>query len=683
MDASHRIPSPANGDAGVEETRPTKRPRLIPSIEVGFMRDGSGRDSASFVGSASGIHFIRSVYGALNARASSRNFPGETPESNIVPGEDDRLNTGPDSGPSKPLWQSHEVEWHAASPTTSITFDDLLDWTSSYFDVWHPPFPFLHAPSMLERFETLAHNGIAAVSPFDVTIIKAVVSIALADRRQTNTVSRPVPKALVFTSFEEALNSVHAVMSKPATLQALQAAVCVQLFLVSMLRLNAASRLGGLIIRVLFQLGLHRCPARFASFKAEEQQLRRRLFWSIYCIDRHICQALGLPLTIRDDDVDVCYPDNEIHTLQRSNGSTSRPDSPSPDASSQQDGRLRLLTLIAKHAEIRGLIMELRNKRVEYRAEGWDKAVLINAKLTQWWNQVEDSIEQAELHDTPLSDLHQTVLKVLKHESVISLNRPLLAASKTSANYAAALQSCISASKSIIKALNMVAHSVMPAYNPPDRTRNPHFPMFWPSFTWSIWMSAFIILYAALESEIDYNVAVRNTDRALHVLTTLAARGNVWPTACAVAIRDLRSTLDETRKEQSMGQTSAHQSGKRFALPASDRDDSVPAMHPSTAQPVSSASMSPPHVPTKGHSQQASSIHDVPASCETPALEANGAQTALYPDVMPGNSWLGLGIGMDLGTELPMFPNDGLDPLQGFDIPFWVGQDNYATWMGS
>jgi hypothetical protein len=509
MDSSHRMATTPNDNDGVEESRPTKRPRLNPSIEVGFMRDGSGRDSASFVGSASGIHFIRSVYGALNARASSRNLPGETPESNIVPGEDDKLNNGPDSGPSKPLWQPHEVELQAASPTTPVTFDDLLDWTSSYFDVWHPPFPFLHAPSILEKFEALAHHGIAAVSAFDLTIIKAIVSIALADRRQTNTVSRPVPRLLVFTSFEEALNSVHAMISKPATLQALQAAVCVQLFLVSMLRLNAASRLGGLIIRVSFQLGLHRCPARFASFRAEEQQLRRRLFWSIYCIDRHICQALGLPLTIRDDDVDVCYPDNEIHTLQRGDGSKSRPDSPSPNASPQQDDRLRLLTLIAKHAEIRGLIMELRNKRVEQRAEGWDKAVLINAKLTQWWNQVEDSIEQAELHETPLSDLHRTVLKVLKYESVISLNRPLLAASKNSANYAAALQSCISASKSIIKALNTVAHPVVPAYNSPDRSRNPHSPMFWPSFTWSVWMSAFIILYAALESEIDYNVAVR------------------------------------------------------------------------------------------------------------------------------------------------------------------------------
>ena len=510
MSSTRRTSSPPIDDGDQAESRPIKRPRLNPSTEMGLMRDGSGRDSASFVGSASGIHFIRSVYGALNAKASSRSITGETPESNIVPGEDDRLNSGPDSGPTKPLWQATEVDTEADPLKASFSFDDLVDWSFSYFDVWHAPFPFLHAPSILDKLEALAQSGIATntLSSLDLTTIKAIISISLADRRQTRTMGKAVPQRLVFTSFEDALESIQTVMTKPATIQALQAAVCVQLFLVSMLRLNGASRLGGLITKVSFRLGLHRCPARFSSFKTAEQELRRRLFWSIYSIDRHICQALGLPLTIRDDDVDVCYPDDELHPTQRSNGTKSRPESPSLCGTTEQDDRLRLLTLIAKHAEIRGLIMELRNKNVEQRAEGWEKVVTINTRLTQWWNQVEDSIEQTELHDSPMSDLHQTVLKVLKYEMVISLNRPLLASSKSSPNYAAALQSCISASKSIIKALNAVAHPV-PPFDSLNPSQQSHSPLFWPSFTWSIWMSAFIILYAALENEIDYHVAVR------------------------------------------------------------------------------------------------------------------------------------------------------------------------------
>jgi hypothetical protein len=65
-----------------------------------------------------------------------------------------------------------------------------------------------------------------------------------------------------------------------------------------------------------FQLGLHRCAGRFSSFSTDDQQLRQRLFWSLYAIDRFICQSMGLPLGIADDDVDVCFPTAEMHASE-------------------------------------------------------------------------------------------------------------------------------------------------------------------------------------------------------------------------------------------------------------------------------------------------------------------------------------------------------------------------------
>lgn len=65
----------------------------------------------------------------------------------------------------------------------------------------------------------------------------------------------------------------------------------------------------------------------------------------------------------------------------------------------------------------------------------------------------------------------------------------------------------------------------------------------------------------------------------------------------------------------------------------------------------------------------------------TSTFDANNValQPSNFPEIMSGQSWLELG--MDLEADLPMFPNNGVDPLQGFDIPFWMGQDNYAAWM--
>lgn len=57
-------------------------------------------------------------------------------------------------------------------------------------------------------------------------------------------------------------------------------------------------------------------------------------------------------------------------------------------------------------------------------------------------------------------------------------------------------------------------------------------------------------------------------------------------------------------------------------------------------------------------------------------------QASFFPDTMAGKPWPDFS-SMDLGpvSEMPPFSVDGLDPLQGFDIPFWMGHDNTAAWM--
>ena len=58
--------------------------------------------------------------------------------------------------------------------------------------------------------------------------------------------------------------------------------------------------------------------------------------WSIFCIDRYVCIRLGIPLGIRFDDVDVCYPHSEKHGITK------------PDE--ERDSRLDLLDFLARHA---------------------------------------------------------------------------------------------------------------------------------------------------------------------------------------------------------------------------------------------------------------------------------------------------------------------------------------------
>lgn len=157
--------------------------------------------------------------------------------------------------------------------------------------------------------------------------------------------------------------------------------------------------------------------------------------------------------------------------------------------------------------------------------ESYDRAVTANAKLSRWWIELHESVEPAlggeaeggEVHDSSmdangliLQPLHRVLLLVLRHESIISLNRPLIARQKSTAEYAAALQTCVESSVAIISTLRryVFQQSAENSASTP-KIGSTSGPLVWPSFTWAVWMSCLILLYAASEKQFSLDAAVR------------------------------------------------------------------------------------------------------------------------------------------------------------------------------
>jgi hypothetical protein len=285
-----------------------------------FGVDGtSPQDHSRTTFGTSPVSHIRSMSRASIAVGHVTSRPVDTPESDAAPGEDDQLPAGAAKSASKWLWRASEVLVPQPTETMSeLRFEDLLDWSQSYFDHWHPAFPFLHAPSLIDYFRQVAQNGLQQASSvptkiLQYSILRSIMSISVADRRQMNLPRKMIPSTLVFHSFNDAINSIQLVLTEESSILSLQALVSVQLFLITMHRYNAASRLEGLAIRMTFQLGLHRCPFGTVSKLEKEVELRKRLFWSIYCIDRYISIRLGTPIGVRSDETDVCFPHDEHH----------------------------------------------------------------------------------------------------------------------------------------------------------------------------------------------------------------------------------------------------------------------------------------------------------------------------------------------------------------------------------
>ncbi|KAJ2977012.1 hypothetical protein NUW58_g7939 [Xylaria curta] len=370
-----------------------------------------------------------------------------------------------------------------------------------------------------------------------------------------------------------------------------------------------ASRVGGIIVRMSFNLGLHRCPARFPNFGPHDVSMRKRLWWSVYCLDRVVCQTLGLPLGIRDDDIDVCLPSEELHKLRDSqNNSTSL------QGQCHESEQLPLLTVMSKHAKLRGMILELRNKSIRFRYEDTERALQVQAELKKWVNEVYDLTNThllsrnspsenergggTDTADDCMHSSHRILLAILQHELTLSFHRPLLSSDLGTASSQAAFQECINASKAII---DTVASTSQNSRQEEPNLKHGH--LLWPSLTWSVWMSCFVLTYAAIEGVITAVSAMRQVfssaldpsmnlvlirliyhryaNRALRVLKLLSLRKTSWPEKCTLAVEQLIAFLDDRGCNEGQSLSTVRRSQRASSLQSRNLTDTseTPAAH--------------------------------------------------------------------------------------------------------
>jgi hypothetical protein len=211
----------------------------------------------------------------------------------------------------------------------------------------------------------------------------------------------------------------------------------------------------------------------------------------------------------------------------------------------ERDDRLDLLEFLARHADIRGSIMQTRHRTILHGTTNeTEEALEMEAEHTRWWNMVDEYLSNDEQAHT-ISKAHQVTLIVLRFESILALHRSVLATSKKDAAYNAALQRCISASRSIINTLHKALRGFGAFDGSPGQHGYERTPLLWPSFTWAVWMSTFVILSSATEGQVARDIAMRLSDRSIQILKHLALRGTSWPEACIVAIQNLTARLSK------------------------------------------------------------------------------------------------------------------------------------------
>lgn len=507
-----------------------------PSVqERGSLRTcGDGR--SQFIGSASGIYFVstvRQAFADADTRFSSADLGHPSPEDCILPDEDDDRQAGRQSRGRAGGDSTATSRVPSPPPGAPPCGPDILAGLGrtppreagrrlfmAYFQTWHRFFPFLHGPTVKKDLESLygattklstTQQGPSEqpLAPARVIILQCLFNLAsLHSDVELPAASRIDDPARILPYLPG--------LAMKGGLVSIQALVAVLLLLAERMSFRAAASVAGLLSRTIFLAGLHRCPTRYPELSPDDCDIRKRLFWTIYVLDRFLSQTLGHPLGIQDSDIDVCPPAGpELHSPNRHSIAHHRPHGPMaacsyrpfpeapptsrghgdavdqvPSVPGQKARRHLILAFQVEYSRLTGRALELFHKSIHVRSIDPDTVLSLRTDLDAWWNSVPSDLRDfdvaAEGNVRP-SDPHQSfnpaAFFMLLHSQLrLLIHRPWLSLEPSTAEFQSALQICIGVSRDII--VNM------------KKQHGAGYAIFWPGYLSVAWMAGIILAFA-------------------------------------------------------------------------------------------------------------------------------------------------------------------------------------------
>ncbi|EXJ86906.1 hypothetical protein A1O3_03860 [Capronia epimyces CBS 606.96] len=614
----------------------------IAPIEIGSFTAPTPQKT-EFIGSASGVFFVNTVFRAFAQSASSSKVlqgsnHNSNSNSNPTTGDVQSLEHDPGSvdsrlvDPETPHYQQIESEGAAInisidSESSARTYgvkghglgvapdqQAARELLVLYLRNWHPLLPFLHGPTLLETIAGLYGDGDgdgddgpppppAAVTTnlrsrlCQVIVCQCVFNIAALDWA-----GRSLPAESTIGSATQLLSLVGYIASNHDT-HSLQTLLAAQLYLVSTMALRSASTVGGTLSRLMFHAGFHRCPARYSQIPSQEGDLRKRIFWSSYVLDRYLSQALGHPLGLQDSDIDVCIPGmQELHTPTRSRGPGARPENqvgtpahipsdhpsqaagsedstfpnslqqaergfrvghgvapPGVNAASQHPNGPEILGHYVLYCRLTGQALELFHKSLQSRAINAENVMELQSSVHAWWNNLPSTLQdEYSGGQVELTSAFTFFFTTMYNQLLLLINRPFLSLPPESLEFRSSLQTCVAASRQIITTLKRQSQWKMLVS--------------WPGMLSVTWMAGLILSFACTLKLYPFSKARREIEVCIQ---EMRAMSKSWNNArhCSEALGSLLKNLKQQYQKGVGGKLSDSLSSPQspFAVDATRR----------------------------------------------------------------------------------------------------------------
>lgn len=180
--------------------------------------------------------------------------------------------------------------------------------------------PFLISTAVVQQFQKVAEilecqvqsqtagdEPLPVLASHDFLLVYLVLAVSVT-LGSANDGHEERCMALSVSLFEEGIQHLFSLPSFPSDIAWLQTILLVLLYATVFPRSANVWVLSGAAMRSCLELGLHREPPDLMHLDSETLDLRRRVFWAAYCMDRSICSALQRPLSTPDTAINTKFP---------------------------------------------------------------------------------------------------------------------------------------------------------------------------------------------------------------------------------------------------------------------------------------------------------------------------------------------------------------------------------------
>ncbi|RDW63307.1 hypothetical protein BP6252_10852 [Coleophoma cylindrospora] len=183
----------------------------------------------------------------------------------------------------------------------------------TYINCIHVTYPIFHTAN-LDALITAVYTDKEGVSPTQSAIFHLIM--ALGAIHQKSLVDDAIPATcLAAKFFTRAMAKLDYILLWDG-IEGLQVVLLLSMY--ASYRPSGSSQwhLLGIAMRICVDIGLHR-QNRHWNFTPTQWDIRRRLFWTTYAMDRMVCFNIGRPSTLLDDHIDASFPDATFDRISK------------------------------------------------------------------------------------------------------------------------------------------------------------------------------------------------------------------------------------------------------------------------------------------------------------------------------------------------------------------------------